>query len=85
MMPRKLRWLRLLAAFEFASLMVLLGNVALLHNATLAAALGPVHGAAYLSVIIGLLIREATPARVRWLSVVPGIGGFLALRTLEAP
>lgn len=82
-MPRSLSWLRWVAALEFVSLLVLLLNVAVLGNRGLAAAVGPLHGALYLTVIIALLVRDATPGRVRLFAFVPGVGGFLALRALE--
>lgn len=82
-MPRSLSWLRWVAVLELVSLLLLLLNVAVLGNRGLAAAVGPLHGALYLTVIIALLVRDATPGRVRLFAFVPGVGGFVALRALE--
>ncbi|MGP8297245.1 DUF3817 domain-containing protein [Streptomyces inhibens] len=74
--------LRVTAPAELASLAVLLINVSVLHLQVVASAIGPLHGCAYLIVIIAAA-REAGPDRtVTALSVIPGIGGMLALRRL---
>lgn len=78
--PAPPRWLRLIALAEPLTLAVLLFNVAVAHDAQVAAAIGPVHGGCYLTIIIGLLVREGTSSKVRLLSLLPGIGGLLALR-----
>ncbi len=56
------------------SLLVLVGNVAVIHDSRLAAVVGPLHGLAYLTVIVALLARDDTPARPRLLAVIPGVG-----------
>ena len=77
-----LRALRAAAIVETASLAVLLVNLATVHWEPLASALGPLHGTAYLATIaIGLLLP--VPRAARWLTVVPGVGGWLALRRLS--
>jgi len=64
------------------SLVVLLGNLATVHDGRVAAAVGPVHGGLYLAVVLGLVLREGTPARARLLGLVPGAGGLLAVRAI---
>ncbi|REK91154.1 DUF3817 domain-containing protein [Streptomyces inhibens] len=81
-MNRPSRLLRGTAPAELASLAVLLINVSVLHLQAVASAIGPLHGCAYLIVIIAAA-REAGPDRTATaLSVIPGIGGMLALRRL---
>ena len=75
--------LRLAARLELLTLLVLLGNVLSGHDERIAAAVGPLHGGVYLTVVIGLLLRERTPGKVRALGLVPGIGGLLALRAVD--
>ncbi|GGY86143.1 DUF3817 domain-containing protein [Streptomyces avidinii] len=76
--------LRISATLELATLAVLLVNLGVLHLPALASAVGPVHGCAYLIVIIAVT-RERGPDRAAVpLSAVPGIGGILALRRLDA-
>ncbi|MFI0710475.1 DUF3817 domain-containing protein [Streptomyces inhibens] len=81
-MNRPSRLLRVTAPVELASLAALLINVGVLHLQPVASAIGPLHGCAYLIVIIAAA-REAGPDRTATaLSVIPGIGGMLALRRL---
>jgi hypothetical protein len=81
-MNRPSRLLRVTAPLELASLAVLLANVSVLQLQAVASAIGPLHGCAYLIVIIATA-REAGPDRTATvLSAVPGIGGMLALRRL---
>ncbi|MGW4498234.1 DUF3817 domain-containing protein [Micromonospora sp. NPDC004336] len=76
------RTLRIVAEAEAASLAVLLANLATAHAPAVTALGGPVHGACYLAVIACTwLTATATPA-ARWLAVVPGVGGLLALRRI---
>lgn len=77
-----LRALRIAAAVEALSLAVLLGNLATVHHPTVTGIGGPVHGTAYLMVIASALLIPAESA-VRWLTLVPGVGGLLALRRLR--
>ncbi len=76
-------WLRLVALAEPLTLAVLLTNVSLLHDPSVAAAIGPVHGGCYLAIAIGFLVREGTGTRARLLAVLPGVGGLLAARVVE--
>ena len=73
------KWLRRVAWAETASLLALLVNLATVHVAEVAALLGPLHGCCYLATICtALLVPLPRPAV--WLTLVPGIGGLLALR-----
>ncbi len=84
MHDRPSRLLRISAPVELVTLAVLLANLGVLHLPALASAVGPVHGCAYLIVIIAAT-RERGPDRTAVaLSAVPGIGGVLALRRLDA-
>lgn len=74
-----LRWLRVVAVLEPLTLLVLVGNLATVHVAALAAALGPVHGTLYLAGI-ALAWAAALPRRSRLLAVVPAVGAWLATR-----
>lgn len=76
-----LRWLRLASWSETLSLLVLLVNLATAHVEALASLLGPVHGCAYLATIATAFLVPL-PSRARKLTLVPGIGGLLALRTV---
>ncbi|MCC0093484.1 DUF3817 domain-containing protein [Streptomyces flavotricini] len=76
--------LRLSAPVELLSLFALLANVAVLHQQTVASAIGPLHGCAYLIAVISAA-REAGPDRtITPLAAIPGIGGTLAVRRLAA-
>ena len=77
-----MRLLTVAARVELASLILLLANLATVHLATVATLLGPLHGCAYL-LVIGCTIATTRGARPRLLSVIPGIGGLLALRVLQ--
>ncbi|MFE5492325.1 DUF3817 domain-containing protein [Streptomyces virginiae] len=79
-----MRVLRIAAQVEAVSLALLLANLLTVHTEAVASLGGPVHGTAYLIVI--LTVRQASPepsARNRaW---IPGVGGLLALRQLRRP
>lgn len=72
-----MRALRLAAAAEAVTLVALLTNLATVHAAAISSLFGPLHGTAYL-VTIALTWRTAA----RWVAVIPGVGGLLALRRL---
>lgn len=74
-----LRWLRVAAALEAVSLLVLVVNLGTAHLPAVSAVIGPVHGGAWLATIATAFLIPLPPAP-RWTSVVPGIGGLLALR-----
>lgn len=73
------RRLGVAAAVEIASLVALLVNLATVHVAALASALGPVHGFCYL-VVIALSWQLPLATGVRLRSLVPAVGGLLVLR-----
>ena len=74
-----LTWLRVAALAEAISLVVLLVNLATAHYETVTSAVGPVHGFAYLATIgAGLLLPLRRSSRL--MTLVPGVGGLLALR-----
>ncbi|MEW2392116.1 hypothetical protein AB0933_27535 [Streptomyces venezuelae] len=79
------RTLRIAAVAEAASLALLLANLLTVHARPLASLLGPLHGTAYLVVIAStwMLPCASTPG-TRWRAVVPGVGGLLVLRGIEA-
>ena len=76
------RLLRSAAPAEFASLILLLANLATVHWAPVASLLGPVHGGAYL-LVIGATVQVTGDLRTRLTAVVPGVGGLLVLRRLR--
>lgn len=75
------RALRTAAAIEAVTLVILLVNLATLHTEAVTSLGGPVHGTAYLAVIACTWLVPATPT-ARWLAVIPGIGGLLAVREM---
>jgi uncharacterized protein DUF3817 len=77
-----LKTLRILAAVEAVSLAVLLINLVTWHADPVTSLGGPVHGTAYLAVIAFTGLTPF-PAAGRWLALIPGVGGLLALRRLE--
>ncbi len=62
--------------------MVLLLNLATAHLAAITSLGGPVHGCAYLVVVILTLRRPGLGAGARLLGLLPGIGGLLVLRRI---
>jgi hypothetical protein len=76
------RWLLRVSWAETASLLVLLANLATMHLPAVASAVGPVHGTLYLACIATTLLQPV-PSSARWLSVVPAVGGWLALRRAD--
>lgn len=74
--------LRIAAGAELATLVVLLTNLATVHWPQVSSAIGPVHGCAYLLVIV-LTIRRTRAGRARVLALVPAVGGLLVLRLLR--
>ncbi|QEV18550.1 hypothetical protein [Streptomyces alboniger] len=80
-----MRALRLAATAEALSLALLLGNLLTVHAPALSALLGPLHGTAYLVVIAATwTVPSAGAPGARWRALVPGAGGLLALRRIEA-
>ncbi|MCP2164303.1 DUF3817 domain-containing protein [Goodfellowiella coeruleoviolacea] len=83
-MNPSLRPLRIAAAVELLSLLVLLVNLATVHLPAVSSLIGPTHGCAYLFVIIATVRLPGTATRTKLLSLVPAIGGVLVLRTGNA-
>lgn len=88
------RGLHALAAVEALSLVVLVGNRALVGSDGLPSLLGPLHGSCYLGVIaLAFALRAdlGLQPRAAWWAVLPGVGGlvvwWLARRsaTMAAP
>ncbi|MCX5589269.1 hypothetical protein OHA91_35385 [Streptomyces erythrochromogenes] len=77
-----MRVLRIAAQVEAASLALLLANLLTVHTEAVASLGGPVHGTAYLIVILAVRRACADPA-ARWQAWIPGIGGLLALRQMR--
>lgn len=78
-----MRTLRIVAAAEAVSLVVLLANLATVHAEAITALGGPVHGAAYLAVIACTWLTGAATPAARRLALIPGFGGLLALRRIQ--
>lgn len=74
-----MRALRVLAAVEALSLVALLVNLVTVHAEPVTALGGPIHGTAYLAVIATTWLIPV-PTAARWLALIPGVGGLLALR-----
>jgi hypothetical protein len=78
------RALRIASGLEALSLAVLLLNLATVHASAVTSLGGPVHGTAYLAVIVLTWLMPAAAAPgVRWRALVPGVGGLLVLRRLR--
>jgi hypothetical protein len=71
--------LAVLAVIEIGTLAALVGNLATVHDPMLARVVGPIHGAAYLTVALVALLTPATPWGVRLLGLVPVVGGVLTV------
>lgn len=78
-----LRPLRIAAHVEFVSLVVMLANLATVHLAPVSSLMGPVHGCAYLFVVVAAWRTGGATAAARVTALLPGVGGLLALRRLE--
>ncbi|WP_430786404.1 DUF3817 domain-containing protein [Actinoplanes sp. G11-F43] len=68
---------------ELLSLVALLSNLATVHLPAITSLGGPVHGCAYLVVVILALRHPQTSTITRLSSLLPGIGGLLVLRRLR--
>lgn len=78
-----LRALRLLNLVEVTTLAVMLANLAFFHVEQIGSTLGPIHGLSYLGAFICTLLIEGAPTSSRLLSLVPAVGGYLALWRLQ--
>lgn len=70
--------MRIVSALELVSLVVILTNRFTVHSPAVTSSGGPVHGLLYVSTILFALVLPF-PRSAKWLAVVPGIGGILAL------
>ncbi|KOG61218.1 hypothetical protein ADK76_14005 [Streptomyces griseoflavus] len=76
------RALRIAAAVELVSLVVLLGNLATAHLPAISSLAGPLHGCAYLFTVVATARDPRRTATAVGLSMLPGVGGMLAVRRL---
>ncbi|MBB2949046.1 hypothetical protein FB565_008851 [Actinoplanes lutulentus] len=77
------RALEIAAIAELLSLSILLLNLATAHFPAITSLGGPVHGFAYLMVVILTVSEKTASTRAKLLSLTPGIGGLLALRQIR--
>jgi hypothetical protein len=76
--------LKITAAVEAVTVVLLFANLLTVHWPAVASALGPTHGTAYLVTIVTVLTLRGAPSSAKWLAFVPGVGGYLALRRIRA-
>jgi hypothetical protein len=74
--------LRVAALVEALTLVALLVNLATVHWRPVTTLGGPLHGTAYLAVIAVVLLLPGAPRAAKLRALVPGVGGWLALRAL---
>jgi uncharacterized protein YhhL (DUF1145 family) len=74
--------LRIATGVELVSLIVLLANLATVHWSVVSSLMGPIHGCAYLFVIIATVSEAQATRQTKTLAFLPGVGGLLALRQL---
>lgn len=75
--------LRIAAAVEALTLVLLFVNLVTVHVRPVTALGGPLHGTAYLAVIALTLLLPGATTAAKLLALVPGIGGLLALRRID--
>ncbi|WP_433005360.1 DUF3817 domain-containing protein [Kribbella sp. CA-294648] len=78
-----LKGLKIAAAVEAVSVCLLFLNLFTVHWPAVSSALGPMHGTAYLVTIVITLSMAGASTRAKLLSLVPAVGGYLALRDLK--
>ncbi|MFN6542317.1 hypothetical protein [Mycolicibacterium nivoides] len=74
-----LRTLGVLSVLELVSVLVLLVNLATVHDEALAHVLGPAHGALYLAVAVIALFGRDLTARTRIGALIPVLSGPLTM------
>lgn len=74
--------LRIASTVELATLVVMLANLFTVHLPAISSPAGPTHGCAYLFSFVAVLRDPQRTSRAIALSLLPGIGGLLALRQL---
>ncbi|MGP3533634.1 ABC transporter ATP-binding protein [Microbacterium sp. RD1] len=70
--------MRVVSTLELVSLLAILTNRFTVHIPAVTSTGGPVHGVLYVSTVVFALLLPF-PRSAKWLAVVPGIGGLLAL------
>jgi hypothetical protein len=75
--------MRAAAWVELISLSILLINMYTVHIDAITSICGPVHGCAYLIVVMVTLNRTVLPIRARLLALIPGVGGMLVVRRIN--
>jgi hypothetical protein len=78
-----LKVLNLAALVEAVSVCLLFANLFTVHWPAVSSALGPTHGTAYLVSIVCAFSVAGGTGRTKLLAFVPGIGGYLAVRSLR--
>lgn len=72
-----LKWL---GVVEMVTLALMLLNLATVHQPGISSVLGPLHGLAYTCTVITAVLSASGRHTVWGLSLLPGIGGWLAYR-----
>lgn len=72
-----LKWL---GVAEMVTLALMLLNIVTVHEPAISSVLGPVHGLAYTGTVIAGVLAAAGRHRIWALSLLPGVGGWLAYR-----
>lgn len=75
-----IRLLRIAAHIELVSLIVMLVNLATVHLESVSSLMGPLHGCAYLVILVAFWRMPDAAITTKALAVIPGIGGQLAVR-----
>lgn len=70
--------LRVASTLELLSLTVILANRLSTHLPAITSTGGPIHGVLYISTI-ALALALPLPRSSKWLAIIPGVGGLLAL------
>ncbi|GAA2957735.1 MULTISPECIES: DUF3817 domain-containing protein [Streptomyces] len=79
------RALRIAARAELLSLLVLLANLVTVHLPAVSSLAGPVHGCAYLFVVVLVFRTPGASGATKGYALLPGAGGLLALRAYGRP
>ncbi|MCZ4500944.1 MAG: hypothetical protein JWQ74_3499 [Marmoricola sp.] len=77
-----LKVLRISGSVELITLLVMLSNLATVRIPGVDGLIGSLHGLAYLTVVATVLLVEGAGTKARLLSIIPGIGGLMAVRNL---
>lgn len=76
-----LQGLKWLGVAEMATLALMLLNILTVHEPVISSILGPAHGLAYTGTVITGILAAAGRHRIWALSLIPGVGGWLAYRS----